>query len=74
MMYAVTPLDVDHKTMTKRRYDKSLASRQAEVDLITADLDRAQSLIASIERENETLRTRLKDNNQGSRSLLFIFL
>eukprot|EP00026_Physarum_polycephalum_P004196 Phypoly_transcript_04213.p1 GENE.Phypoly_transcript_04213~~Phypoly_transcript_04213.p1 ORF type:complete len:467 (+),score=45.30 Phypoly_transcript_04213:784-2184(+) len=48
------------------QYDKSLASRQAEVDLITADLDRAQSLIATLERENESLRNRIKGNNQES--------
>ena len=53
--------------LTTNRYDKSLASRQAEVDLITADLDRAQSHIATLEREYESLKNRFKGNSQESR-------
>lgn len=50
-------------------YDKLLASRQAEIELLTSDLERTQSNMATLERENETLRNRFnsKDNAQESR-------
>ena len=51
-----------------QRQDQETVARLAELDLITADLDRANSRIAETERRNEKLRAEIESVRSGSES------
>ncbi|KAF6763103.1 CASP C terminal-domain-containing protein [Ephemerocybe angulata] len=53
---------IDHS----QRQDQEVFSKLAEVDMIVADLDRANSRIATVERRNEILRAEIETLRSGN--------
>ncbi|KAG8863525.1 hypothetical protein FRB96_008265 [Tulasnella sp. 330] len=51
-----------------QRQDQEVVAKLAEVDLIVADLDRANSRVATVERRNEVLRAEIEAVRSGSDS------
>ncbi|KAG8995628.1 hypothetical protein FRB94_008910 [Tulasnella sp. JGI-2019a] len=51
-----------------QRQDQEVVAKLAEVDLIIADLDRANSRVATVERRNEVLRAEIEAVRSGSDS------
>ncbi|KAF8070611.1 CASP C terminal-domain-containing protein [Lyophyllum atratum] len=49
-----------------QRQDQEVVAKLAEVDMIVADLDRANSRVATVERRNESLRAELEAVRSGS--------
>lgn len=50
------------------RQDEETLSRLAEADLMTQDLERANSRVAEVERRNEKLRAEIEAVKSGSES------
>lgn len=51
-----------------QRQDQEVVTKLAEVDMIAADLDRANSRIATVERRNEILRAEIETIKSGNES------
>lgn len=49
-----------------QRQDQEVVAKLAEVDMIVADLDRANSRVATVERRNEILRAEIETMRSGS--------
>ncbi|KAF5380342.1 hypothetical protein D9615_004565 [Tricholomella constricta] len=49
-----------------QRQDQEVVAKLAEVDMIVADLDRANSRVATVERRNEMLRAEIESMRSGS--------
>lgn len=49
-----------------QRQDQDVAARLAELDLVVADLERANERVASVERRNEMLRSEIESVRSGS--------
>ncbi|KAG5648583.1 hypothetical protein DXG03_003194 [Asterophora parasitica] len=49
-----------------QRQDQEVVAKLAEVDMIVADLDRANSRVATVERRNEILRAEIESMRSGS--------
>ncbi|KAF9010535.1 CASP C terminal-domain-containing protein [Cyathus striatus] len=55
---------IDHS----QRQDQEVVAKLAEVDMIMADLDRANSRVATVERRNEILRAEIEATRSGGES------
>ncbi|KIY49113.1 hypothetical protein FISHEDRAFT_65554 [Fistulina hepatica ATCC 64428] len=51
-----------------QRQDQEVVAKLAEVDMIVADLERANSRVATVERRNEILRAEIENLRSGSES------
>lgn len=54
--------------LNKLKPDQEVEARLQEMDLLTADLERANSRVAEVERRNEKLRAEIEAVRSGSES------